>query len=79
MQCEEKEDDMVSMDIAASYINARGQLQAIPDAIQQQLFDAMGGNTPHLKKSALPLPTVKVVLQNDDIELTIKGKGKFYW
>lgn len=79
MQCEEKEDDMVSMDIAASYINARGQLQAIPDTIQQQLFDAMGGNAPHLKKSALPLPTVKVVLQNDDIELIIKGKGEFYW
>ncbi len=79
MQCENKGLDRISPDIAANYINARGELQAIPLSIQQRLFDAMGGDTPLLKRKALPLPTVKVVPQSETIELLIQGTGEFEW
>ncbi len=79
MQCENKDLDRISPDIAANYINARGELQAIPLSIQQRLFDAMGGETPFLKRKALPLPTVKVVPQSETIELAIQGTGEFEW
>lgn len=42
MQCERKNVERLSPDIAANYINAYGQLQDIELDIQQKLFDAMG-------------------------------------
>ena len=79
MQCERKNVERLSPDIAANYINAYGQLQDIELDIQQKLFDAMGGEAPHLKQQSLPLPTVKVIRENDEISIAIQGSGEFQW
>lgn len=79
MACDKIVKNRISPDISESYINARGQLQEISLDIQQQLYQAMGGDIPHQKQIQRTVPAVKVVSQGEPISLPIQGNGEFDW
>jgi len=62
--------------IASSYINAKGQPEAIADATKQRLLAAMGNPKP---VSAAPLPAAKVFSGTGKLTLPVGGKGDFHW
>ncbi|MCL2895260.1 4-alpha-glucanotransferase [Brenneria tiliae] len=64
--------------IAADYINARGERQAIPSSIKQRLLRAMNhGFSPRI--AARPLPAVRVFTRGDAMTLPLAGSGVFAW
>ena len=62
--------------IAPSYINAKGEVQAIGEETRQQLLAIMDYPT---KQKAPPLPPAKVFRGPGNRELTVKGRGQFHW
>ncbi|MFH8135877.1 4-alpha-glucanotransferase [Pantoea osteomyelitidis] len=62
--------------IAPSYINAKGEVQAISEETRQQLLAIMEHPT---KEKAPPLPPAKVFRGPGKRELTVKGRGQFHW
>jgi len=62
--------------IASSYINAKGQPEAIADETKQRLLAAMGNPKP---ASAAPLPAAKVFSGSGKLTLPVDGKGHFHW
>ena len=62
--------------IASSYINAKGQSEAIADETKQRLLAAMGNPQP---VSAAPLPAAKVFSGTSKLMLPVGGQGHFRW
>ncbi len=62
--------------IAASFINARGQPQAIAPETKQRLLAAM---TPQAATRDAPLPVVKVFSGTRKLTIPLAGKGHFHW
>ncbi len=63
--------------IAADYINAHGQRQAISPETKRKLLAAM--NPASLQPSTAPLPLVKVFYQGNPVALPLGGDGEFHW
>ncbi|PKH25732.1 4-alpha-glucanotransferase [Enterobacterales bacterium CwR94] len=62
--------------IAESYINAKGERQAIGEQTRQHLLLAMENGR---VESASPLPAAKVVTQGQPAALPVAGKGRWQW
>ncbi|VEI75499.1 4-alpha-glucanotransferase [Serratia quinivorans] len=65
--------------IAADYINAHGQQQAIAEDTKRRLLDAMGRSTTPQEAVVLPLPAVKVFYQGAPVALPLAGSGEYLW
>lgn len=63
--------------IAADYINAHGQRQAISPETKRKLLAAM--NPASLQPSTAPLPLVKVFYHGNPVALPLGGDGEFQW
>ncbi len=63
--------------IAADYINAHGQRQAISPETKRKLLAAM--NPASLQPSTAPLPQVKVFYQGNPVVLPLGEEGEFQW
>ncbi len=65
--------------IAASYINAHGKPQAIPEDTKKRLLAAMGRSTTPVTPEERPLPAVKVFHAGTHMALTLGGSGEYQW
>ncbi|CAI1969065.1 4-alpha-glucanotransferase [Serratia proteamaculans] len=65
--------------IAADYINAHGQQQAIAEDTKRRLLDAMGRGTTPQEVAVTPLPAVKVFYQGTPVALPLAGSGEYLW
>ncbi|WP_431224634.1 4-alpha-glucanotransferase [Serratia sp. L9] len=63
--------------IAADYINAHGQRQAISPETKRKLLEAMNSTPLHLQTA--PLPLVKVFYHDHPVALPLGGSGEFHW
>lgn len=65
--------------IAADYINAHGQQQAIAEDTKRRLLDAMGRSASPQEPAVTPLPAVKVFYQGAPVALPLAGSGEYQW
>ncbi|AKE08417.1 4-alpha-glucanotransferase [Serratia liquefaciens] len=65
--------------IAADYINAHGQQQAIAEDTKRRLLDAMGRSASPQEAAVTPLPAVKVFYQGAPVALPLAGSGEYQW
>lgn len=76
MDLTQLEKDASAAGIAASYINAKGEPEAISVETRQKLLEAMGFPRP---ASDAPIPAVKVFSGRRKREVAIGGRGRFRW
>ncbi|AIX75602.1 MAG: 4-alpha-glucanotransferase [Mixta calida] len=76
MDLTQLEKDASAAGIAASYINAKGEPEAISAETRQKLLEAMGFPRP---VSDAPVPAVKVFSGRRKRELAVGGSGPFRW